>query len=392
MGTVTLLYKMTPMNFIENYQQLKGIFDLSQDEIKIPQTELKIINQEFHSSPSAPEKLKGQPEEVQIKENVHFRYPVIMPEGKKKAGQVIILLHGLNERTWHKHLTGARMLSERTGKAVLMFPLSYHINRGLPEWTDSRKMAGLLEVRKRNFSEVQEASVVNLALSERLTENPLRFYSSGQQSIQDLIRLIRQIKKGEHLLFEAGTSTDIFAYSISCMLVQALMISNPGGILDKSKIVFFAGGSLFSGMKGVSRFIMDSVAFKTILRFYTDAVTKSTGFLNELQMPGIEGSFGRAFRSLIIPGMFAKEREQAMAAFSKNLMVIAMQNDRIMPVAGIREATGEQFFRSKQFRMVDFPYDYTHENPFPVLYSKINRQVENAFLSVYEPALHFYSS
>ncbi len=392
MGTVTLLYKMTPMNFIENYQQLKGIFDLSQDEIEIPQTELKIISQEFHSSAGVPDNFKGQLEDEQIKENAYFRYPVIMPKGRNKASQVIILLHGLNERTWHKHLTGARMLSERTGKAVLMFPLSYHINRGLPDWTDNRKMAGLLEVRKRNFSGVQDASVVNLALSERLTEFPLRFYSSGLQSIKDLISLMQQIKIGDHLLFEAGTSTDIFAYSISCMLVQALMISNPEGILNKSRIVFFAGGSLFSGMKGVSRFIMDSVAFKTILSFYTDAVTKKTGFLNNLPTSGIEESFGTAFRSLIIPGKFAKERKQAMAAFSENLMVIAMQNDRIMPVEGIREATGEKFFRSNNFKIVHFPYDYTHENPFPVLYNKINQQVENAFLSVYEPALDFYSS
>ncbi|MFO7369865.1 MAG: DUF6051 family protein [Bacteroidales bacterium] len=379
------------MNFIENYQQLKGIFNLNQDEIKIPESELRIINQEFHSSAIVPAAITGHVEDLQIKENVHFRYPVIMPDGKKKAARVIILLHGLNERSWHKHLTGARMLSERTGRAVLMFPLSYHINRGLPEWTDNRKMAGLLEARKRNFSHIQEASVVNLALSERLTEYPQRFYFSGLQSIKDLISLLRQIKKGDHPLFENGTSTDIFAYSISCMLVQALMISNPEGILDKSKIVFFAGGSLFSGMKGVSKYIMDSLAFKTILRFYTDAVTKKSGFLNQLQSGGIERSFGDAFRSLIIPGLYAREREKAMAGFSKNLMVIAMQNDRIMPVEGIREATGEHFFRSGQFKLVHFPYDYTHENPFPVLYNKINQQVENAFMSVYKPALEFYS-
>jgi hypothetical protein len=379
------------MNFIENYQQLKGIFDLSQDEIKIPESDLRIINQEFHSSDVVSDTVEGQLEDFQIKENVRFRYPVIMPNGKNKAAHVIILLHGLNERTWHKHLTGARMLSERTGKAVLMFPLSYHINRGLPEWTDSRKMAGLLEIRKRNFSDIQEASVVNLALSERLTEHPQRFYFSGLQSIKDLISLVRQIKKGDHALFETGTATDIFAYSISCMLVQALMISNPEGILDKSKIVFFAGGSLFSGMKGVSKYIMDSLAFKTIRNFYTEAVTKKSGFLNHLQSEGIERGFGDAFRSLIIPGLHAKEREQSMAGFSKNLMVIAMQNDRIMPVEGIREATGERFFRSEQFKLVHFPYDYTHENPFPILYHKINQQVEKAFMSVYEPALEFYN-
>jgi hypothetical protein len=38
---------------------------------------------------------------------------------------------------------------------------------------------------------------------------------------------------------------------------------------------------------------------------------------------------------------------------------------------------------------LDFSYEYSHENPFPVLYKKIEDQVEKAFLQVFEPAAQF---
>jgi hypothetical protein len=317
------------MKFIEDYQQLKGLFDLNLGEISIPDSKTRIVNQDFQSRIEGSCLFDGQLEDNHIEENLHFRYPVIMPAEKARADEAILFLHGLNERTWHKHLAGAKLLAEKTGKAVIMFPLSYHINRGLPEWTDSHKMAALLEIRKKRYPGVQEASLANLALSERLTEYPQRFFMSGLQSIKDLIRLIRQIQCGDHPLFEAGTKTDLFAYSISCLLLQSLMISNPGGLLTNSRIVFFAGGSLFSHMQGISKYIMDSVAFHAIRKFYTDAASKKSGFLYNLRPTEIEQSFEKAFRSLLAPGLFVKQRDKAMAEFSNNLMIIAMRDDKM---------------------------------------------------------------
>jgi hypothetical protein len=378
------------MKFIDQYQQLKALFDLDQDKILIPDGKILIRNIEFQSRVNLQSSFAGQIEDSHISENIRFRYPVLMPEGKTKNNEAIIFLHGLNERTWHKHLAGAKFLAEKTGKAVILFPLSYHINRGLPEWTDVRKMGRLLEIRKQKYPHVKEASLANLALSERLTEYPQRFFISGLQSTMDLISLLKEIQRGEHPFFEADTKTDLFAYSISCMLLESLMISNPDSILSRSKIVFFAGGSLFSYMQGVSRYIMDSVAFDSIRRFYFDVVKKKITFIKEFQFLMMEHSFGRSFRSLIVPGILKKEREKKMADFNNNLMVIAMRDDKIMPLEGIQQTTGEKFFRSQRFKIVHFPYSYTHENPFPVLYKKIDEQVEHAFRSVFNPALTFF--
>ncbi len=379
------------MKYSEQYIQLKNLFDLDKEEINIPGSLTKIRNFNFQSRPLSGSGFSGICEDSRIPENNHFRYPVIVPEGIDRNGNVIIYLHGLNERTWYKHLTGARYLAEKTGHAVLMFPLSFHINRGRPEWSDARKMNGLLDIRKRNYPGIREASIVNLALSDRLTRNPQRFFLSGLQSAVDLISLLEQIQKGDHPAFMPGTKTDFFAYSISCMLMQSLMVSKVSDLLSRSRIVFFAGGSLFSHMQGISKFIMDSVAFNAVSKYYRDVaanVPESSGD-EEFQTVMMENHFGMAFRTILSPDLLTKEREKQMADFHNNLMVIALRDDRIIPVEGIRLATGERFSRSRQFKVLHFPYSYSHENPFPVMVNKIEEQVEQAFRLVYDIASHF---
>lgn len=376
------------MAFAENYMKLKSAFDLRPDEASLPEGDLVLKNFSFNSS--LPHWVEYSPEDNLIEGNFHFRYPVIMPSNLKKASRVIIFLHGLNERSWHKHLSGAGMLAEKIKCPVIMFPLSFHINRGLPEWTDYRKMAEPLQSRRIKYPGLNEASVINIAMSRRLTENPGRFIVSGFQSITDLISLVQQIREGRHPLFEAGTEADLFAYSISCMMLQSLMISDQGDVLHNSRIVMFAGGSLFSQINGISRFIMDNVAFQTIRSFYLRTLDKRNNFLKGLRPLFMEHKFGKAFRTLISGEKFKKEREQGIGNYHDNLLVLALQKDHIMPVQGIRTAMGERFCRSENFRILDFPYPYTHENPFPVLNTNFEKQVEKGFLSVYDLALRFF--
>lgn len=372
--------------YIQSYQSLANKFNLEQDQIVLEDSSITIHNFTFETNAKIVA-TDSESADNFIEQNNRFRYPVLT--SSKQAKDVIILLHGLNERTWHKHLTGARYLAEQSGKAVLMFPLSFHINRGLPEWINPRKMAGALEMRKKNNPGLVEASVVNLALSERLTVCPERFFHAGLQSTMDLIRLMDQIRNGEHPLFEKGTRIQIFAYSISCMLIQSLIISNPNNILKDTKIVLFAGGSLFSKMQGISKFIMDSVAFDTIKKHYTQAVLYKKEFLKNLQPGQVEYHFADAFRSVVLPDFLRKVRMKAFHDFSDQMMVLALKEDRIMPINGIREAFGANFLKSTHSKILHFPYAYTHENPFPVLYERLDKQVDDAFHSVYESALEF---
>jgi hypothetical protein len=377
------------MKYIEQYLQWKGYFHPDLEEIQIPGSRIIISNMVFQSCPFMCLLSDGFAGDNQIQQNIRFRYPVLLPDGRKKYDRVIVFLHGLNERTWYKHFAGAAYLAEKTGKAVIMFPLSYHINRGLPEWTDTRRMAGLLALRKQQYPLVREASIANFALSDRLTSFPERFLISGAQSGTDIIRLFSDIQNGRHPLFAFRTKIDVFAYSISCMLMQSIMTSNPGNLLEHSKIVFFAGGSLFSHMNGISRYIMDSVAFETIREFYLGISRRITSVPEELRAWLSDSVYGTAFRSIIAAEAHRKEREKNLAPYKDRLMVIALRDDKVIPVEGIREATGEKFFHNKNFKIVHFPYAYSHENPFPVLNRKIDESVEQAFHNVYNPAIRF---
>jgi hypothetical protein len=380
------------MEYFECYQILKDNFNLSSEVIHIPDNEMIIRNFDFHSEGIKdelwpPESIEKNP----ITENLNFRYPVFIPHPESQHRKAIFYLHGLNERNWLKHLPGAMLLAERTGNPVILFPLSYHINRGLPEWTDTRKMSGPLELRRQTFTHLQEASVFNLSLSERLTEKPLRFFTSGYQSARDMLKLKKQIFDGLHPLFEKGTGADIFAYSISCMMMQVLMLSDPEDFLPDTKIVFFAGGSLFSQMNGVSKYIMDSIAFDGIWRFYREIISKA-GNSVDLESWFEKNRFGRAFTWMLGYGRYDIEREKSFQSYHSNLFILALKNDLVIPLNGIRLAFGEKFSRSGRIRVVDFPYPYIHENPFPVISRKIEHEVDQAFRSVFVPVAEFFNN
>jgi hypothetical protein len=380
------------MEYFEYYQKLKGIFNLSDDIIQIPESTLIIRNFDFISE-GISEGL-WSPESVEkktITENFKFRYPVLIPNPEAHHKRAIFYLHGLNERNWLKHLPGAMLLAERTGNPVILFPLSYHINRGLPEWIDTRKMAEPLELRRQAYSQLQEASVLNLPLSERLTESPLRFFTSGYQSARDLLKLKKQIYEGLHPVFEKGTTTDIFAYSISCLMMQVLMLSYPKEFLPDSKIAFFAGGSLFSDMNGVSKYIMDNVAFAGIWRYYREILSTS-GNSGALKSWFRKNRFGRAFTWMLGYGRYNNEREKLFQSYQSNLLIMALKKDQVIPLSGIRHAFGDKFSRSERLRVVDFPYPYIHENPFPVLSRKIDHEVDQAFRSVFLPVAGFFNN
>ena len=53
---------------------------------------------------------------------------------------MLLLFHGLNEKDWDKYLPWAHALARATGKAVLLFPTAFHMNRAMGHWSDHRCM------------------------------------------------------------------------------------------------------------------------------------------------------------------------------------------------------------------------------------------------------------
>lgn len=346
---------------------------------------------DLHYLSALREVIPGAKKDEKIIENREFQYPVFKPKDVNINKGAILLLHGLNERKWDKYLYWADYLATKTGKSIILFPISFHLNRSLPEWTNRHVMMQRALERQSKFHVGNtESTFINEALSDRLTEMPERFFLSGLQTSNDLIFLLQDIYEGKHSLFHRGTHTDIFAYSIGGLLAQVLFIANPGEILSDSKLFLFCAGSLFHEMNGISKLIMDPVAYHKIHNYYTSDL--------ELQIKK-EGTFaeffnnskvGMAFRSMIAPDRLRYLRERIFKSRKEHIYAISMKNDRVIPSPGISRALmGTADRPPSNMEVMDFPFPNYHEMPFPVKNESLKSQVDEAFDRVFSKAAAF---
>lgn len=317
-----------------------------------------------------------------VNENFSFEYPVFINTAKEKQNQVILLLHGLNERSWDKYLTWADYLCKTTGKAVLLFPIAYHINRSPQSWSNPRIMQKIVEMRIQLLGRDRSLSIANAALSERLYHNPERFFRSGQQSCRDLIRLAGCIRSGQHPLFATDTDVDIFAYSIGALLSQVMLLSDKQGLFSNSKLFLFCGGSLFERMFGQSRSIMDRFSFERLLSFY-----KSESWSKKEMLDSDPAHL--AFNTMLDNNTRKDERHEFFKKMNNRLAGVSLALDTVIPYRGIVEALGHES-ASKKIKIFDFAADYSHENPFPIKGQHEKMTVNSAFLNVFEQAAGFF--
>jgi hypothetical protein len=377
------------MKLTEQFHSLKEIFNLNKDRIEIPGSGTSICNFNFYSFrgiyDSSHTEFTNFPsrEDGKIAENRSFKYPVFIPVTGRKYNSVIILLHGLNERNWYKHLAWARYLCEYTGKPVLMFPISFHMNRSVPGWTDRNEMLSGLESRQAQYRTITDSSIANLALSQRLTEVPQRFFLSGFQSALDLTSLLKDIKAGNHCLFEKSTSIDFFSYSIGVFLAECMMIANPDNLFDESKFVFFAGGSLFEEMNGVSKYIMDNIAFQRIHYYYMKEMEEDIRKNTSMRTVLMETRMGKAFRSMISYKRLRVFREKALQKYKSRVLGITLANDKVIPAGPSRDLLHGTACCKENIKMMDFKFPCIHENPFPVNLKEYTSLIDEAFLKVF---------
>ena len=318
----------------------------------------------------------------QIKENNLFQYPVFKHSTASKG--VILLLHGLNERAWGKYYPWALRIAEETGKDVVLFPISFHMNRSPLLWSDRREMMEKVVSRKQKYSNLELSTFANIALSERLTYYPERFLLSGYQSAIDILHLVETIQSGRDEYWPANTQIDFFGYSIGAFLSQILFMANPNGILSNSRLFLFCGGSVFNYMNGVSKFIMDNVAFKSLLNRYGDELDNDLKSSSGIGKILSDTALGSAF--------FAMTNLKRLSAFGSNILTglkdriqsIGLLKDSVITKEGI-EATLSQ----SKTRFLNPQYRYSHENPFPVVKYETAGEIERTFNEVMGQASMF---
>jgi hypothetical protein len=288
-----------------------------------------------------------------IEENKRFPYAVFIHEHTGRARGAILLLHGLNERAWDKYLPWAERLATATGKAVILFPLAFHMNRTPARWRDPRALLPWVSHRER---EARNATFANVAISTRLAASPLRFYASGRESLLDLWQLLAEIRSGRHPLFREGTRVDIFAYSIGAFLAQVLLMADPGGLTADARLFMFCGGALFSHMDGSARDIVDQAAYTRVREFYT-------GEFPLLFRDSVD-PLVRAFTAMLSDGNAPAYRESTFERAAPRLRAVTLKRDSVIPTPGVAGALGGSL-AARVLEEWDFPYPYTHQHPFP---------------------------
>lgn len=325
-----------------------------------------------------------------IVENNRFDYPVFFPKKWKKSKNVIVLLHGLNERNWDKYLCWAEYLAEHTKKAVILFPIAYHMNRSPDLWSDPRNMSLLVRKRQESVGKGRSLCFANVALSERLSEDPVRFYTSGRQTIEDLRLLATSLKKGTHPKFKKGTTVDFFAYSIGAFLAEITLMANQDNLFEQSKLFVFCGGSIFQSMYGESRCIMDKPAYDRLLSFYMKdwmqkehaAVASHREVVDEARL---------AFDRMIAPEVDRDKREGFFKSLGNRISGISLRKDKVMPYEGVEACMGRTNALQK-FELLDFPFEYSHEAPFPMNSSIEPALLNDSFNLVFSKAAQFLAS
>lgn len=388
------------MGYMSALENFRKIDILTNGTVDFADADLKIRTLNFHSGkiehfqlPNHPDVLLDSHREENILSdsdeiNINFTYPIFLPEGEKKYDKVIILLHGLNERSWMKYMPWAEELATSTKSAVILFPISYHINRAPKEWADPRAMLSVLNSYSSKYGRTNSTSFVNIALSRRLLSDPLRFFTSGYQSANDLVNLIEQIRYGSIPFVKGDAQVDFFAYSIGSLLSQILFIANPNSIVSNSRLFMFCGGAFFNEMNGVSKMIMDEESFSKISSYYNEEFEKESARQTRLGLFIKDNQFAMAFRSMLNINRLNNFRYDMLSKLKGQIYAISLLRDKVIPPTGT-----SSFFRSigsKNIEMVDFAFPHSHEQPFPIIGKPtIGAAVDGGFKHVFRRAANF---
>jgi hypothetical protein len=391
------------MKYLDLFNYLKKIEDYTKNEIEIDEN-LVIRNFSFKSNyrfilsgglgnkddyeflcnpindhnPDVVQKMLNN-KDADIAENIEFRYHIIMPKKEKKAKEIIILFHGFNEKYWNKYLPWATYMAEKTGKAIVLFPMAFHMNRAPLLWSNTREMYRVSEERKKRHPMLLCSSLSNVSISTRINNKPQRFIWSGLQSYYDVIDFVEDIKDGLHPAIDKNAKIDFFSYSIGAFLAELLKMSNRNGYFSDTKCAIFCGGAVFNRLTPVSKFILDSEAQVSLYSFiveHMESHMKRDEVLCHYMYTDPEGA---NFRSMLNYKTLIKEREETFRKISNQFYVITLVKDEVIPSYEIvNTLQGSKRDIPVTIDLIDYPYHYIHEDPFPCVF-EIANEVEESF-------------
>ena len=325
-----------------------------------------------------------------VKENMKFRIPILKPAGNRSFSKAIFLMHGLNEKHWEKYLPWALHLMEETDSPVILFPIAFHMNRAPESWANPRDMMRVASERKKFVGNGAETSFVNAALSHRIQFAPHRFFSSGMQTYYDVIKFIDEIKTGGHPFLNKNCSFDFFSYSIGTTLTEVLLTSNYNNYFEDSKAFLFCGGAALDTAAPVSKTIIDSEAYTELFSWFGslfESVTDMSRRVKEIffqELPEVQN-----FKSFLFYDKMQLFRESALRRSNGRIRELSLSKDVVFsPESTSKTLKGYNGDINILTESMDFPFEYRHEDPFPLLEDQKN-SVNSSFNEVFSRASSF---
>jgi pimeloyl-ACP methyl ester carboxylesterase len=320
---------------------------------------------EAHQLEFAGEAVDGEIADNLIEENISFRYPLVRDASLgQRSGQtrdrhdrVIILLHGLNERSFSKYLPWAYQLWAGTGTPVLLFPLTFHVNRVLPAWAKTQRE---VYERRSQLAGNEGAYRFNAVISDRLAARPERFFWGAVQSYLDLVDLARTIRSGRHPHFTPDARIDLFGFSAGGYLSLLLMLEDPEDLFKDSRGIVFASGVPSRDLNLLSPFILDLAAEIAMMRLYVKNLeTLSSARMRHWFEAHGEGRWIKALAGLRTDRTRLEDR---LKQVSDRLLGITNLNDDVMPTGSMLN-TLQGLNRDTGVEVAEFEMG-VHESPF----------------------------
>lgn len=323
--------------------------------------------------------------------NNSFHYHIVQDIRQTQAEGAVIMFHGLNEKKWDKYLPWAYEIAKRTKKAVLLFPIAFHMDRAPELWSSRNEMYFASQNRTDIFPDNTDSSYVNAAISTRLESNPQRIFWSGLQTYYDVIRLVYEIRKGTVPEISKHASFDLFGYSMGSFLSMILMMANPKNIFSEAKLFCFCGGMTIDRMYPISKYIMDSRAAIAMQTSFTELL--NTNFKNDERLAHYQNSEHHKneswFKTMLRYNFFQKEREERLKELQRQIKSFVLKQDRVTPpIEALNTLKGGYRDINVSVQIEDFEHPYSHMVPFP-LTSRNAEQVDVSFNKFISAASQF---
>lgn len=406
------------MEYNELYDKLKLHFDQCEDKIDIEDLEIVIEkipfesqsgqfifsdiqhqcdeHQKMFSTSETKHVVYGFPsvdiKDADIENNKKFHYYILKNKEIEVASEALIFFHGLNEKKWDKYLPWAYELAKKTGKAVVLFPIAFHMDRAESIWSDRREMLEVAKFRKNEYSENTNYSFVNAAISSRLEAHPQRIFWSGLQTYSDCIQLIDAFRSGSVHSIAPEAKIDLFGYSIGSFFSMILKMANPKSYFTESKLFCFCGGMTIDRMFPISKYIMDARSAIKMQTIFAELL--SSEFVGDDRLAHFQDETLHPqeswFKKMLRYNYFQKDREVRIAELENQIKAYVLEKDEVAPpIEALNSFKGGFRNINVDVEIMDYPFEYSHMVPFP-LTTKNAKEITEAFHHFIDSASRFY--